>query len=93
MGITPEELKGAAVYKGRGCEKCGNSGYKGMTGIFEVMEVDAELRKGILRNLSTDELYRLAEERGMVTMREAALRKLRAGEVDVLEVVKETALR
>lgn len=93
MGITPEELKGAAVYKGRGCEKCGNSGYKGMTGIFEVMEVDAELRKGILRNLSTDELYKLAEERGMVTMREAALRKLRAGEVDVLEVVKETALR
>ncbi len=93
MGINPAELEGAPIYKGTGCEKCGGTGYKGMVGIFEVLEVTNEVRRGILNNLSTDELQKLAVESGMVTLRQAAIRKLKEGIVDVLEVVKETTLR
>jgi len=93
LGFSPEEIGGAKLYKGAGCEKCGGTGYKGMVGIFEVMDVTPEIRKAIMKKLTTDDLEKLAVENGLITMREVALRKLKQGVTDILEVVKETALR
>lgn len=93
LGFNPDDFKGVMFYKGLGCEKCGGTGYKGMVGIFEVLDVDPEFRKATMKNLSTDQLQELAVQNGLVTLREAAIRKLKAGEVDLLEVVKETSVR
>ncbi|HAF08092.1 MAG: type IV-A pilus assembly ATPase PilB [bacterium] len=93
LGFSPEEIGGSKLYKGAGCEKCGGTGYKGMVGIFEVMEITPEIRKAIMKKLTTDDLEKLAVKEGLITMREVALRKLKQGVTDILEVVKETALR
>ena len=95
-GLDPKELGGSMVYKGEGCDKCGQTGYRGMVGIFETLEISNNVRKAILSNKSTDELRDIAlkdEETYFVTMREAAMRKLKLGIIDVLELVKETTLR
>ncbi len=95
-GLDPKELGGSPVYKGEGCDKCGQTGYKGMVGIFETLEISNSVRRAILENKSTDELRDIAlkdEETYFVTMREAAMRKLKMGIIDVLELVKETTLR
>ncbi len=93
LGFTPEEIGGAQLYKGMGCEKCGGTGYKGMVGIFEVMDITPEIRKAIMKKMTTDDLEKVAVQNGLITMREVALRKMKQGITDVLEVVKETALR
>src|SRR3954471_11594309 len=54
-GFTPEESKTAKVYKGKGCTTCGNSGYKGRCGLYEVMEIDDEVRELILVGASAVE--------------------------------------
>jgi len=93
MGFDPEEFKGVMLYKGLGCEKCSGTGYKGMVGIFEVLDIEPEFRKAIMKNLSTDQLQEIAVRSEFITLREAAIRKLKAGVVDFLEVVKETTIR
>src|SRR6266850_7485347 len=65
-GFTPEEAKTVKVRKGKGCGVCNNSGYKGRTGLYEVMEVDDELRELILVGASALELKKKAIERGMI---------------------------
>lgn len=96
MGIDPAEIGGATIYRGQGCEKCGGTGYKGMVGVFETMDVSNAVRKAILDRKSTDEIQEIAENDGetfFISMRQAALRKLKSGIIDVLEFAKETSLR
>ena len=92
IGFTMEEAKTLKVYKGRGCETCLNTGYKGRIGLYEVMEVTDELRELIIIGASAIELRRKAMELGMITLRESGLCKLREGITTVEEVVKETVL-
>jgi type IV pilus assembly protein PilB len=80
------------MYRGRGCDICLNTGYKGRTGLYEVMEVTDELRELIIIGASAIELRRKAIELGMITLRESGLCKLRDGVTTVEEVVKETVL-
>src|SRR3954451_16461456 len=89
-GFTPEEAKTAKVYKGKGCGVCNNSGYKGRTGLYEVMEVDDELRELILVGASALELKKKAIERGMITLRRSGLIKAMNGIVSLEEVARET---
>jgi type IV pilus assembly protein PilB len=76
--------------KGRGCEKCGGSGYKGRIGLFEVMEVNDRLRDLIVTNAPATELRKAAIEEGMVTLRMSGLNKVRDGLTTLDEVVRET---
>src|SRR5207249_7260634 len=89
-GYSPEEAKTVKVKKGKGCSVCGNTGYKGRTGLYEVMEVDDELRELILVGASALELKKKAIERGMITLRRSGLIKVSLGQTTLEEVARET---
>jgi type IV pilus assembly protein PilB len=89
-GFTPEEAKKAKVRKGRGCSVCNNSGYKGRCGLYEVMEIDDEIRELVLVGASAVELKKKAIERGMLTLRRSGLIKVMEGVTTLEEVARET---
>jgi type IV pilus assembly protein PilB len=90
IGFTPEEAETTTAYKGRGCQICNNTGYKGRVGLFEVLEVSDEIREMILTGASAIELKRQAVDEGMVTLRRSGLRKIMDGITTIDEVVRET---
>ncbi len=89
-GFTPEEAKTVKVQKGKGCSVCNNSGYKGRCGLYEVMEVDDEIKELVLVGASAQELKKKAIERGMITLRRSGLIKVAAGMTTLEEVARET---
>ena len=89
-GYTPEEAKEVKIQKGRGCGTCNNTGYKGRTGLYEVMEVDEEIKELVLVGASAVELKKKAIERGMFTLRRSGLIKVAAGLTTLEEVARET---
>ncbi|HET7871190.1 MAG TPA: type IV-A pilus assembly ATPase PilB [Terriglobales bacterium] len=89
-GYSPEESKHVKIYKGRGCSTCNGTGYKGRTGLYEVMEVDDEIRELILIGASAVELKKKAIERGMLTLRRSGLIKVKDGMTTLEEVARET---
>src|SRR5215472_1156742 len=89
-GFTPEEARTAKIFKGRGCSVCNNTGYKGRAGLYEVMEVDDEIRELILVGASAVELKKKAMERGMITLRRSGLVKIAEGITTLEEVARET---
>lgn len=92
IGFSPEDAKEVKVYKGRGCNNCNGTGFKGRVGLYEVMEVTDELRELIIIGASAIELRRKAIDLGMITLRQSGLYKLREGITTIEEVVKETVL-
>ena len=90
IGFTPEEAAEVVPHKGRGCETCNHTGYKGRVGLYEVMEITDELRELVLVGASALELRRKAIEEGMITLRRSGLRKIRDGVTTIEEVVRET---
>jgi type IV pilus assembly protein PilB len=91
-GYTPEEVKTTKIYHGKGCSTCGKRGYKGRTGLYEVMEINDELRELILVGASALELKKKAIEQGMITLRRSGLIKVAAGMSTLEEVLRETVL-
>jgi type IV pilus assembly protein PilB len=89
-GFTPEEAKTAKIQKGKGCGVCNNTGYKGRCGLYEVMEVDDEIRELVLVGASAVELKKKAIERGMITLRRSGLIKVAQGITTLEEVARET---
>ena len=89
-GYTPEEAKTTKIKKGKGCGVCNNTGYKGRAGLYEVMEVDDEIRELVLVGASAVELKKKAIERGMITLRRSGLIKVAAGVTTLEEVARET---
>ncbi|HMS08450.1 MAG TPA: ATPase, T2SS/T4P/T4SS family [Pyrinomonadaceae bacterium] len=92
IGFSPSEVDDLRLYKGRGCDNCLNTGFKGRVGLYEVMEVTDELRELIIIGASAIELRKKAIELGMITLRESGLCKIREGITTIDEVVKETVL-
>jgi type IV pilus assembly protein PilB len=90
VGFSAEEAKTLKTYKGKGCSTCNNTGYKGRIGLYEVMEINDEIRELILIGASSLELRKKAIEDGMITLRESGLHKIRAGLTTLEEVVRET---
>jgi type IV pilus assembly protein PilB len=90
VGFTEEDAKALKTYKGKGCSTCNNTGYKGRIGLYEVMEVNDDIRELILIGASSLELRKKAIEDGMITLRESGLHKIRAGLTTLEEVVRET---
>jgi type IV pilus assembly protein PilB len=90
IGFSPEDAASVTPLKGRGCEKCNHTGFKGRVGLYEVMEVDDEVKELILVGASGLELRRKAIERGMITLRQSGLRKVKDGQTTIEEVLRET---
>ncbi|HAF24427.1 MAG TPA: type IV-A pilus assembly ATPase PilB [Blastocatellia bacterium] len=90
VGFSAADAKALKTFKGKGCATCNNTGYKGRIGLYEVMEVNDEIRELILIGASSLELRKKAIEDGMITLRESGLQKVRAGLTTLEEVVRET---
>jgi type IV pilus assembly protein PilB len=79
------------LYKGKGCDACSGTGYKGRQGVYEVLAMSTELRKAIMHEASTDELRAIGMREGMLTLRMDGLKKVERGITTLEEIVKETA--
>lgn len=92
IGFSADEAAEVKIYKGKGCERCNGTGYKGRVGLYEVMEITDELRELIIIGASSIELRKKAIELGMITLRQSGIYKLREGITTIEEVVKETVI-
>jgi type IV pilus assembly protein PilB len=91
-GYSPDEAAKTIVQHGKGCATCNNTGYKGRVGLYEVMEINDELRELILVGASALEIKKKALEQGMITLRRSGLQKVAAGQTTMEEVLRETVL-
>jgi type IV pilus assembly protein PilB len=91
---SPQELDdrrvGAVRFRGRGCDRCGGTGYRGRVGVFEVMEVTDALRDLVVSNASAGDLRRQAVGDGMIPLRQSGLTAVESGLTTLDEVVRET---
>ncbi len=86
LSIDPKLFDGISLYKGRGCDRCKNSGYAGRCAIIEVMTVTDEIRKMVIERKSSMEIAKVAVAQGMKNLRAVALDKVREG-ITTLEQV------
>jgi type IV pilus assembly protein PilB len=90
IGFTPEEASHVKVFKPAGCTACHNTGYKGRTGLFEVIEITDEIRDMILARAQSKDIKKKAMENGMISLRRSGLLKIMEGITSVEEVLRET---
>ncbi|MCB9849827.1 MAG: type II/IV secretion system protein [Phycisphaerales bacterium] len=88
LGITPEELVGATLCRGRGCQRCGGSGYHGRLGIFEMLQMNNELRELAFNRSPSTQLRKAAINSGMRTLREDGKLKVLHGVTTAEEVLR-----
>ena len=86
LGLTPEYLENHQFYKGKGCSKCGQTGYKGRIGIYEIFEISDEIARLIFANEPSTVIREAARRAGMRSLRDDAMRKAEAG-ISTLEEV------
>ncbi len=91
LGIEPSLLDGVTLYRGRGCERCKNSGYAGRFAIIEAMTVTDEIRRLVINRANTREVSKVAIEQGMRTLRMVALDRAREGLSTLEQVLVTTA--
>jgi len=92
MGFSKDEIPNLTIYGPNGCEACNGSGYKGRVGLYELMEVTKHVRKAISADVPEDQLRNIAIQKGMVTLRDAGLEKIRQGLTSIEEVLKKTII-
>ena len=79
LGINPADFEGATLFRGRGCERCKDTGYTGRLAIIEAMTMSDEIRKLVIKRASAQDIGKVAIEQGMKTLRMVALEKVREG--------------
>ncbi len=92
MGVDPQLLAGATLYKGAGCMECNRTGYKGRIGLFEVLPVTPAIRAAILARATTDEIRRIAVKEGVKLLREDGLDKVKQGITTLEAVIAKTVV-
>jgi type IV pilus assembly protein PilB len=90
VGFSPEEIRELKTYRGKGCDKCDNTGYKGRVALYEVMEVVPEIRDAIVKGKNADEIRKIAKKHGMRTLREIGRIKIAKGITTPEEVLRVT---
>ena len=90
LGPGGEELRGSTFYYGTGCEECHHTGYRGRTGLFEIMTVNEDIRSAVVRGAPTREIRDEAIAAGMTTLRESGLSAITEGRTSVEEILRET---
>ena len=89
-GFDESEASTVQLFRGKGCEKCSNTGYKGRTALYEVMVLEDEIRELVLSGGSAYEVRQKALQQGMLSLRQSGLHKIRNGVTTIEEVVRET---
>lgn len=90
IGLRPEELPKGLLYYGKGCPACAMTGFRGRTGIYEILNISEPIRQLIMRKADSGTIARQAVEEGMRTLRADGLRKVMAGKTTVDEVLRVT---
>ena len=90
LSLHREEVAGRTFFRGKGCDSCNNSGYRGRLALFEIMEFDDSLRELILAQASTAVIRVEAQKRGMRSLRECGMLSIYDGQTTIDEVVRET---
>jgi type IV pilus assembly protein PilB len=83
-------LAAVAFLRGRGCDACNNTGYKGRVGLFELMVLNDTIRDMVMGNASTDDIRSEAQKNGMITLREFGMGLASEGITSLEEVIRET---
>ncbi|OPX98837.1 MAG: Type II secretion system protein E [Syntrophorhabdus sp. PtaB.Bin006] len=89
-GFSEEEAASLTVYKGQGCPRCNNTGYKGRIALYEVMAISPTIRDMIISGARVTEIRNTAIEEGMLTLRQSGLVKVQNGITTIDEVLRET---
>ena len=92
LALTPEDVRGRHFHRGRGCESCNRSSYRGRMALFEIMEMDDTARDLVMQEASTSVLREHARRSGMRTLRECGLMSIYEGQTTIDEVVRETIM-
>ena len=92
LKLHQEDVADRTFFRGKGCNACNNSGYRGRLALFEIMEFDDSLRELVLSQASTAVLRVEAQKRGMRSLRESGLLSIYDGQTTIDEVVRETML-
>ncbi len=87
LGLRPDEIKNATIFKGKGCPDCSRTGYRGRMGIYEIFILDESVRQLIYERVASNTLRNRARELGMRTLREDGVRKVLAGITTPEEVI------
>jgi general secretion pathway protein E len=90
IDITPEMAAGKKIYRGKGCPSCLNTGYRGRTGIFELMILDDSIKNLILKTSDANAIKRQAVEQGMLSLRQDGAQKVLDGITTIEEVFRIT---
>ena len=92
LELEAKDIAGKKVYKGRGCDHCNNTGYRGRVGLYELLSVNEEIKDLIIESASTELLRDAARRNGMVPLRDAGLERAFEGLTTIEEVIRETIL-
>jgi type IV pilus assembly protein PilB len=90
LQLRPEDVRGRRFFRGRGCDNCNKSGYRGRMALYEIMAMDDDLRELVMKEASTNVLRDQARKRGMRLLRETGLMAIYEGQTTIDEVVRET---
>jgi len=90
MNLKLDEWKDVKIAKGEGCDKCTDTGYRGRVALYEIMEMNENLRSATLQGASSTDLKKIAIESGMVTLRQAGLEKVKKQQTTLEEVFSVT---
>ncbi|HMN95384.1 MAG TPA: ATPase, T2SS/T4P/T4SS family [Phycisphaerales bacterium] len=90
LSLRPAEVQGRTFFRGRGCDNCNRTGYRGRMALFEIMTMDDDMRELVIQQASTTVLRAEARRRGMRTLRESGLLAIFEGQTTIDEVVRET---
>jgi general secretion pathway protein E len=90
MGLAGSVPEGVEFYRGAGCSQCMDIGYRGRTGIYELMTVDEQVRDLLLQNKDSASIKSAAVKKGMKTLRDAGLALALAGETSIEEILRVT---
>ena len=92
LGPEAAKFEGATLYFGKGCEECHHTGYRGRVGIFEILRIDAAMKRSILEGSSSNELRDAARASGMRSLRDSGLGAVLEGVTTIEEVLRETLI-
>lgn len=91
LGLPEKYINKFKIYRGIGCDKCNNTGYRGRAAIYEVLQVNEPVKRAVVDNLTALDLKRIAMNNGMQTLRQSAWKKVYKGITTIEELIEASA--